>query len=183
MYRKLLISTLALGAALAYSPAFANTYNLGSLNPATFESASLTSSATTGAPGTHFADNFTFTLTSTGVIFSNANISGPARLLPTGFNLKLFSGTPTAGTLLESDSVTVTSSGLNAGLDPFTAAAGAYYLQLSGVSRAPLALAGTVATASIAAVPEMSTWAMLGLGFASLGFAGARKRKSARMLA
>jgi hypothetical protein len=32
-----------------------------------------------------------------------------------------------------------------------------------------------------AAAPEPSTWAMMGLGFAGLGFAGYRKAKEARM--
>lgn len=180
---KLPISAVALGVGLFTSPAFAITFNLGSLNPATFDSASLPSSVTTGISGTTFSDDFTFTLTSGGVVFSNVNISGPARILPTGFTLSLYSGMPTTGALVEKDTVTTTASGLNGGLDPFTAAAGAYYLQVSGKSRAPLAIAGTVATASTTAIPEMSTWAMLGLGFVSLALAGARKRKSPRIIA
>jgi PEP-CTERM motif len=37
---------------------------------------------------------------------------------------------------------------------------------------------GTVSTLTISSVPEPSTWAMLALGFAGLGFAGYRARKS-----
>jgi hypothetical protein len=184
MKRKLLISAIALGAGLFYSPAFALTFNLGSLNPANFDSASFPSGVKTGASGTTFSDNFAFTLTSGGIVFSNANVSGSQGVLPTGFSLSLFSGTPTTGTLVEQDAITTTPSGLAASLDPYTAAAGAYYLQVSGTSHAPLALAGTVATAAAPAVPELSTWTMLGLGFVSLAFAGAsRKPKTPRITA
>jgi PEP-CTERM motif len=37
---------------------------------------------------------------------------------------------------------------------------------------------GTVSTLTISSVPEPSTWTMLALGFAGLGFAGYRARKS-----
>jgi hypothetical protein len=177
MYRKLLISAVCVGAGLLYEPAFAATFSLGSLNPAKFDSVSLPSGVTTGPAGTSFSDDFTFTLTSDGIIFSNANVSGPAGLLPSGFQLSLFSGTPTTGTLVEQDAITITPSGLSAGLDPFTAGAGLYYLQLSGASHAPLAIGGTVAAAFTTAVPEMSTWAMLTAGFASLAFAGASRKR------
>jgi hypothetical protein len=182
MTRKLLISAIALGAGLFYSPAFATTFSLGSLNPANYDSASFPSGVKTGAAGTTFSDDFTFTLTTGGLVFSNANISGPNAVLPTGFTLSLYSGTPTTGTLVEQDAITFTPSGLNSSLDPFTASAGHYYLQVSGTSHAPLAVGGTVATAATPAIPEMSTWAMLGLGFVSLAFAGAsRKRKTPRI--
>jgi hypothetical protein len=44
-------------------------------------------------------------------------------------------------------------------------------------------LADTQATFSVTDVPELSTWAMMGLGFASLGFAGYRRNKAATVLA
>jgi hypothetical protein len=43
--------------------------------------------------------------------------------------------------------------------------------------------AGTTATWSVSAIPEMSTWAMMGLGLAGLGFAGYRPRRAATSLA
>ena len=42
----------------------------------------------------------------------------------------------------------------------------------SGSYNYPIAESGTL---SVAAVPELSTWAMLGLGFAGLGVAGRRR--------
>jgi len=39
----------------------------------------------------------------------------------------------------------------------------------------PVDSIGSVATFTLTAVPELSTWAMMGLGFAGLGFAGYRR--------
>ncbi len=180
MYRKLLISVSVLATGLFCAPAFAATYNLGKLNPASFDSVSLPSGVSTGPAGVHFSDDYTFTLTTGGVIFSTATISGPSKLLPVGFNLTLFSGAPTSGVSLLTDVVTTNPSGLAASLDPFTGVPGPYYLELSGNSEAPLAIGGTITTA---AIPEPSTWALLGLGFVSLAFAGTRRRKSPRITA
>ena len=58
-------------------------------------------------------------------------------------------------------------------------AAGAYFVEVSGTSglgKFKLAVDGNVTTL---AVPEPSTWAMMGIGFA--GMAGWRRRASARV--
>jgi hypothetical protein len=83
-----------------------------------------------------------------------------------------------SGALIEADSTSIIGTSVFTQLDPFKAHAGQYYVEFSGASRAPLAIGGSIA---VAGVPEMSTWAMLGLGFASLGFAGTRKREQARI--
>ncbi|MGO9423118.1 PEP-CTERM sorting domain-containing protein [Roseiarcus sp.] len=41
---------------------------------------------------------------------------------------------------------------------------------------------GSTFTASVGTVPEPSTWAMLAIGFAGLGFAGFRKSRAPRVV-
>jgi len=54
--------------------------------------------------------------------------------------------------------------------------AGLYYLQIEGVAGGTAGYGGTL---SVAAVPEPSTWAMMLLGFAGLGFMAYRRRNTA----
>ena len=63
-------------------------------------------------------------------------------------------------------------------LDP-----GNYYLQLSGNAGITAGYGGDLTTAplNIAAVPEASTWAMMLLGFAGVGFMAYRKRNGASL--
>jgi PEP-CTERM motif len=85
----------------------------------------------------------------------------PLLIVPPGY----VSGSPLSG-LSTFDSATIASLGLAAGRYVYTWGSGADADRL---------------TVDIGAVPEPSTWAMMVLGFASLGFAGYRgSRKSAR---
>jgi len=53
--------------------------------------------------------------------------------------------------------------------------AGNYYLDLSGTGGGSAGYGGTLST-SVSAVPEPATWAMMLLGFASVGFMAYRRR-------
>ena len=55
------------------------------------------------------------------------------------------------------------------------AAPGDYYLNLSGTGGGTAGYGGTLST-SVSAVPEPATWAMMLLGFASVGFMAYRRR-------
>jgi hypothetical protein len=54
-------------------------------------------------------------------------------------------------------------------------AAGGYYLQFQGTGGGTAGYGGDLTTAPIAAIPEPSTWAMMILGFAGIGFMAYRR--------
>jgi PEP-CTERM motif-containing protein len=55
--------------------------------------------------------------------------------------------------------------------------AGLYYLQIEGFAGGTAGYGGTISTANVGAVPEPSTWAMMVLGFAGIGYMAMRKRR------
>ena len=55
--------------------------------------------------------------------------------------------------------------------------AGDYYLNIAGTAGSTAGYGGNLATAAIGAVPEPSTWAMMILGFAGVGFMAYRRKK------
>jgi hypothetical protein len=59
------------------------------------------------------------------------------------------------------------------------AAVGAAFFGAPYIDVADLNLVADVS--AVNAVPELSNWAMLGLGFVSIGFAGSTKRKDGRI--
>jgi hypothetical protein len=59
-----------------------------------------------------------------------------------------------------------------------TLEAGLYYLQIEGFAGGTAGYGGTISTAAVGAIPEPSTWAMLILGFAGIGFMSMRKKLS-----
>jgi hypothetical protein len=58
--------------------------------------------------------------------------------------------------------------------------AGNYYLQISGIGGGSAGYGGNLTTAQIGAVPEPTTWAMMLIGFAGLGFMAYRRKTSFR---
>jgi hypothetical protein len=87
--------------------------------------------------------------------------------------LSLFMGAPFSGTLIDSKALVLSGAEYTASLTDVLGP-GSYYLQITGTANVDLGVAGTVAT-SAPTVPEPSTWAMLALGFAALGYAGFRR--------
>ena len=53
---------------------------------------------------------------------------------------------------------------------------GNYYLQIAGIGLGTSGYGGNLSVAAVAAVPEPSTWAMMILGFAGVGFMAYRRR-------
>jgi len=67
--------------------------------------------------------------------------------------------------------------GVTGTLDVLNLAEGSYFYKLSGAATLD---SFTVSAVDPAATPEASTWAMLGLGFAGVGFLGFSRRKESR---
>jgi hypothetical protein len=89
-----------------------------------------------------------------------------------------------AGSTIESVGLSDFVGGQSAELGPNTLSAGNYFALVEGTSGASpihLAIDGTVT--ATAAVPEPSTWAMMGLGFGLLTFFGAKRRRNTDRLA
>jgi hypothetical protein len=188
-------SLAAFGVAILCSPgAHATTVvNLGSILN---DSVSFPSSKTPGL-GQTFDDFFEFTLPTAEYITASMSISGPiSDQIPAGKGtLTLSTWTSTTGgspfiplgTAIEEAAVSAPSSGgQTAVVGSFTPfgdyeLAGAYFVEVAGTSGAGslrLAVDGNVTT--LAAVPEPSTWAMFGIGFAGLAAVGLRRRRGDR---
>jgi PEP-CTERM motif len=170
---KIAIPALAAAACFLSTAAFAKVTPLGNLDPpgaSSFDSID---------PSGPIADAGTFDLTKSGV---DAAISATIAVLrPTSFTpglLELFSGSPFTGTLLDSAPLTFSGSAYTASFSD-TLGPGTYYAEITGTVNVPrLGVGGTVTTL---AVPEPSTWVMLGIGFAGIGLAGLTRRgKGAR---
>ena len=157
------------------SPAFADTYSLGQLP--TDGSFYLTGPTLPASGG--FDDEYAFTLTTSGNIYASVTVAGPTDSQPTG-SWRLYEVGSAAP--LASDPLVVSSNGGSVGATfaPVLGSASAsYYVEISGTSNGALSVGGSVSTFTASAVPELSTWAMLGLGFAGLGLVGGRKRRDA----
>jgi hypothetical protein len=162
-------SAVGIGSLLFSSTAFATTI------PLVFQPPSVQTSVTNEFGD--FVDFYTFTLSSA------ATIVGIDTLVPIpGFSsytdglIELFSGVPTTGT---SEGLAVTITGpSNSGSVTDSLGAGEYYFEVSAdvtsISSVPVVNVLTIVT-----IPELSTWSLLGLGFAALGYAGLAKRKRA----
>jgi PEP-CTERM motif len=173
---KITVPALALaGACLLSTAAFASTTVLGNLDPN--DSAGFSDLNATGV----FADAATFDLTVSADTAVSATIAVTNRFQFTPGTLRLFSGSPFSGTLLDSAALTFGGSAYTASFtDPL--GPGIYYAEITGrVNARLLGVGGTVTTTT--AIPEPSTWAMMLLGFAGLGYAGFRKARSVRSIA
>jgi PEP-CTERM motif-containing protein len=167
-------TVVALG--LLSSPAFAVVTPLGALDPDTFDSASLTGKLP--AAGDTFTEEYTFTLTTTGLVSPGVIITsaaGPGRL-PKDTDVELCQGGPTTD-CTASEPLVIKGSTASVTLDTLKLDGGAgsptYYLVFTGTSNGKLSVGGTVSTAP--AVPEPATWAMMLLGFTGLGYAAFRR--------
>jgi hypothetical protein len=178
MARNLLIGAAALSAVLLSAPAFATTtVNVG-------EVFNVSNAGGNIGPGL-FDQEFTLTVAGNGELDGSITVS--SRHQPIGATFDLYAGSVSAANLLVSSAYSA--------FAPTAGAAGFAYLSaVTGVkyiavfegdvshqvsSGASFSLTPPVATG----VPELSTWAMLGLGFVSLGFVGSRKRNTARIAA
>jgi hypothetical protein len=147
--------------------------------------------------GTTFEDFFEFTLPTAEYITASMSISGPSMdQIPAGKGtLILSTWTSTSGVspfiplgaVIEQAMVSAPSSGgQTAVVGTFTPfgdyeLAGTYFVEVSGTSgigALKLAVDGNVTT--LAAVPEPSTWAMFGIGFAGLAGMGLTRRRGNR---
>jgi hypothetical protein len=180
--------TAALLAAVGVSPVSATVVTVADVGSILNESKALPAEATPGS-GIPFVEYFTFSLPTNesvtvsmsdsavgsekivgGVLSDNTLVStGPAPLfIP-------------SGTMIDSTPLTNTIAGQSATLGPDVLGAGDYFVELTGTSgKSPIKIAidGTI-TAS--AVPEPSTWAMLGLGFGGLALVGFKRKRTERL--
>jgi PEP-CTERM motif-containing protein len=198
MSTNVLVKSLAvLGVAvLSSSTAHATTIKVQNLGSILNDSVSFPNTKTPGS-GKTFEDFFEFTLPTAEYITASMSISGPSMdQIPAGKGtLTLSTWTSTSalspfiplGTVIEQAMVSAPSlGGQTAVVGTFTPfgdyeLAGTYFVEVAGTSGAGalrLAVDGNVTT--LAAVPEPSTWAMLGIGFAGLAAVGLRRRRGDR---
>jgi hypothetical protein len=121
-----------------------------------------------------FTNYYTFTLTSTVDLAATDVIALiPGSTFGSGV-LDLYKGTPATGTMVGSASITGSTP---TGTLNDIVGAGKYYYEVA------VSASGTYGNALlVSGIPEVQTWAMLGLGFAALGFVGFAKRKGERRL-
>jgi hypothetical protein len=198
MSKNVLMKSLAIfGVAILCSPAVhATTITVDNLGSILNDSVSFPSTKTPGA-GKTFEDFFEFTLPTAEYITASMSISGPiADQIPAGKGeLTLSTWTSTSsvspfiplGSVIEQAPVSAPSSGgQTAVVGSFTPLgdfeeAGSYFVEVAGTSglgSLKLAIDGNVTT--LGAVPEPSTWAMMLVGFAGLGYAGYRRARQPR---
>jgi PEP-CTERM motif-containing protein len=179
---------LSVGAlALAALPAVAATEitveNIGSVFN---ESVALPAQNTPGS-SIPFAQYFEFTLPvaeTVTVSMSNSAI-GTERIIGGVLSLNDFTSSATTspfepmGALIESATLMNVLGGQEATVNPDLLSAGAYFVELSGISGRSaihIAIDGTITATS--GVPEPSTWALLATGFGLLAFMGVKRRKN-----
>jgi hypothetical protein len=197
MNTKVLVKSLAVFAVviLGSPAAHAATITVQNLGSILNDSVSFPATKTPGA-SKMFEDFFEFTLPTAEYVTASMSISGPTSdQIPTGKGqLTLSTWTSTMGvspfiplgSVIEQATVSAPSSGgQSAVVGTFTPfgdyeQAGTYFVEVSGTSglgTLRLAIDGNVTTL---AVPEPSTWAMFGIGFAGLALMGLTRRRGSR---
>jgi hypothetical protein len=192
-----LLKSLAVFAILGSPAAHATTITVENLGSILNDSVSFPDTKTPGS-GKMFEDFFEFTLPTAEYITASMSISGPSMdQIPAGEGTLTLSTwtsgvSPSVplGSVIEQAMVSAPSlGGQTAVVGTFTPfgdyeLAGTYFVEVAGTSGAgslKLAVDGNVTT--LAAVPEPSTWAMLGIGFAGLAAVGLRRRRGDRQSA
>jgi hypothetical protein len=189
MKRILLAAALlaGVGAAPGYAATEVSVEDVGSvLN----ESLALPANDAPGS-GIGFAQFFEFTLPTAETVTISMSDSAIGTAAIIGGVLSLNTQTSTgagplfipAGMLIESSPVVDTAGGQEATVNPALLSAGAYFAEISGTSGPAaihIAIDGTVTATAGVAAPEPSTWALMALGFAAMGFFGYRRNKLAR---
>jgi hypothetical protein len=189
---KFLLMGAAVAVLMGAQPAMAVTQiNVENVGQVLNESLALPAEDTPGS-SIGFAQFFEFTLPTAETVTASVSDSGIGNEAIVGGVLSLNNHTSTgsgplfipAGALIDSTAFLSTIGGQTATVGPDFLSAGAYFVEVTGTSGSSpihLAIDGTVTATE--AVPEPSTWAMMGVGFAMLGFFGFRKRKDRLSLA
>jgi hypothetical protein len=180
--RKFLIATTALLGLLASPASAAIIADLG-VNPRSTQG-----DFSNGVGGATFSDQYTFQLVGSPlfVTFASAtNVFASPSDFITNFSGQLFQQVGAVGPLGGAD---IPVSGLvgavpcqqnPTGCQILAGSAllgsGNYYLQIGGTGGGTSGYGGNLTTAAIGAVPEPSTWAMMILGFAGIGFLAYRR--------
>ena len=161
---------VALGALGLPTGAFAAITPLGTLDPP-----DASGFFDTNGHGT-ISDTGTFDLLVNGVTtaLSVTIAAGTAGVYSPG-TLTLYEGSPFTGTVVTSEALAYNGSAYTASFtDKLNS--GDYYYVVTGTNNAAVLGVGTSVITS--SVPEPGTWAMMALGFAGLGYAAFRQRKT-----
>ena len=183
LMHKLTFATLAALVALAAPAHAASQITVENIGAVFNESLPLPAEDTPGS-GIGFEQYFEFTLPVAEEVTLSVSDSGFGPLKIVGGLLSLnfwTSNAPTSpfqpiGAMIDSAGLIDLPGGQSAELGPDALLAGSYFAEVSGVSGSSpihLAIDGTVTAVT---TPELSTWAMLGLGFGVMGFMGFRRR-------
>ena len=169
------ISGAALAVALLSSPvaALAGAVDLFpfTLDPVTAPTGASNATIPKGA----FTEDYLFFIDANVATLDDSVTVAGLSTLAAGATLALFSGTPT-GTELGTTALTKLGSAAWEAAQSFGAEpAGDYYVQLKGTVLTRTS--SPAISVYITAVPEAPTWAMMGLGFMGLAFAGYRSRR------
>jgi PEP-CTERM motif len=156
-------AALTLGASLVSTPAFAVT-NLGNLNPD--NAGSFSETVATGPVSVEA----TFDLTAEAIAALSATISTSKSSAYTPGDLELWEGATEIASMALSFAASAYTASFTELLGP-----GDYTVIITGTANRVLGVGGTVTTSG---VPEPSTWAMMAIGFAGLGYAAFRQRKT-----
>lgn len=169
--------------ALLSAPSNAATVSLGlvAIPGVAFPTTTLEQQYTTNGTVT---DYYTFSLGGEYIFFAGDQVSGSFGFVKSG-SLALYSGVPTGGSLipeLTGSNPNVTpafnSGNYSWGLGDDTGwklGPGKYYLEATINAKGVSAITGSI---DLLAVPEPTTWAMLGIGFAGIGLVGLSKRRN-----
>jgi hypothetical protein len=182
-----IIASAVVALGLLSSPVFATSFDLGELDPTTFDSASLTGKLPNG--GGHlgdvaFTETYSFTLTTTGLVSPGIIITsaaGPSRL-PDMTDVQFCVGGTAPADCMPGMALVTNGSTASVTLATLKELGGVgsptYYLKFTGSSEGNMSVGGTVSTSP--AIPELGTWAMMVTGFAGLGYAAFRRSAKGR---
>jgi hypothetical protein len=195
----LAVATGALCVSVLSTSAYSAVITVDDLGPILNASISFPSTSTPGS-GAAFADYFEFTLPVAEFVSASVSLSGPTsdQIPANTGHLTLADWTSTGavspfipmGAIIEQATVSPPAKGgQDAVVGTFSTQgdfepAGNYFVEVSGISGGgalKLAIDGNVT--AVTGVPELSTWAMMLVGFAGLSFAGYRKTRQAVSIA